>query len=108
MDWERLRELRDEVGEDAFEEVVHLFLSETDERVEALRAQASTATLAEDMHFLKGAALNLGLAPLAAACQRAEACAVQGRTDGVDLPAILATYAENRRALLAECARLAA
>jgi HPt (histidine-containing phosphotransfer) domain-containing protein len=108
MNWDRLRELRDEVGEDAFAEVVEMFLSETDEKVAELHARASPETLAEDMHFLKGAALNLGLDPLAAACQTAETQAQGGAADAVDVPAILAIYAENRSALVAECARLAA
>ena len=67
MDWTRVRELREEVGPEAFSEVLALFLQETDEMVERLRADPDPARLADDMHFMKGAALNLGFEELATA-----------------------------------------
>lgn len=92
MNWTRLHELRAEVGEDAFGEILDLFLSETDEKVAALRADPSFESLKADMHFLKGAALNLGFDDLVEKCQCAETLAREGRPGAVDLDAILACY----------------
>lgn len=108
MNWDRLQELREEVGEDAFDEVLDLFLAETDEKVSELSASPTPATLGSDMHFLKGAALNLGFDELATACQEAESLAANGRTDAVDLASILDCYAANRAALVASRERLCA
>lgn len=102
MDWTRVRELRDEVGADAFSEVLTLFLDETDDLARRLSGGADPARLADDMHFMKGAALNLGFDDLAAACHGGESLARRGRAAEVDVPAILACYARSRAALLAE------
>ncbi|MCA8881479.1 MAG: Hpt domain-containing protein [Rhodobacteraceae bacterium] len=102
MDWTRVRELREEVGPEAFSEVLALFLQETDEMVERLRADPDPARLADDMHFMKGAALNLGFEELATACNSGESQARLGHWDTVDVAAILACYARSRAALLAE------
>jgi len=102
MDWTRVRELRDEVGAEAFSEVLTLFLEETDGMAQSLGAGADRARLADDMHFMKGAALNLGFDELATACHGAESLARQGQAAAVDVSAILACYARSRAALLAE------
>ena len=72
IDWTRIDELREEVGEDAFEEVLEIFLEETAEAMERLRASAPGG-LAEDLHFLKGSAQNVGMTALGAACAEQEA-----------------------------------
>ena len=102
MDWTRVNELREEVGAEAFSEVLALFLEETDGMAQQLAAGADPARLADDMHFMKGAALNLGFDELATACHGAETMARQGQPAAVDVPAILACYARSRVALLAE------
>lgn len=102
MDWTRVRELRDEVGAEAFSEVLTLFLDETDDMARQLTGGADRARLADDMHFMKGAALNLGFDALAQACHEGESLARHGRAAEVDVPAILACYARSRAALLAE------
>ena len=101
MDWQRLRELRSEVGAEAFEEVLELFLAETDQKVAELQAGADGDDVGADMHFMKGAALNLGFDELAEACQRAETLANAGQPEDVDLDAILDCYAVSREALMA-------
>jgi histidine phosphotransfer protein HptB len=70
VDWQRVDDLATEIGADAMVEVVGMFLEETD-AVIATFATGQPST--EDYHFLKGSALNLGLADLAALCQRGEA-----------------------------------
>ena len=58
IDWDRVRELRAEVGEDAFDEVVELFLDEVDESVESLTPGCDVPAA---LHFIQGSAENLGL-----------------------------------------------
>jgi HPt (histidine-containing phosphotransfer) domain-containing protein len=100
INWERVEELRDEIGMDGFAEVVALFLDEADGAVVRLAAGAP-AGLAEDLHFLKGAALNLGLAQLADLCQQGERAAARGEGGAVDVDDVRASYAQSRTALLA-------
>lgn len=100
VDWERLAELRDEIGADALAEVVGLFLEEADEVIERLGADAGATVLESDLHFLKGAALNLGFSEFAALCQDGERRAAMGDTT-VDLGAVRASYAASKLALLA-------
>ncbi|MEC8628820.1 MAG: Hpt domain-containing protein [Pseudomonadota bacterium] len=93
IDWDRVRELRAEVGEDAFDEVVELFLDEVDQSVESLTPECDVpATL----HFIKGSAANLGFNEFCAACAEAE----QTPADQVDLAAIRATYHDSRTVFL--------
>lgn len=101
MDWKRLSELRAEVGDEALAEVVELFLEETDAAAARLDTAAPVDGLAEDMHFLKGAALNIGFDELAQMCDRAE------RADtAVDTAPILDCYRRTRAALVADAPRL--
>lgn len=76
IDWERVRELRDEIGYDDFGEVVVLFLQEADEVISRLGRGNPQRSVIEDLHFLRGAALNLGFRDLAEFCQDAERRAV--------------------------------
>jgi HPt (histidine-containing phosphotransfer) domain-containing protein len=101
MDWTRLDELRAEVGDDALGEVLALFLEETDDMALRLAGGGDPATLADDLHFMKGAALNLGFSALADACRRAEAALAADGSGAVDIPAILDCYAAARAALQA-------
>jgi HPt (histidine-containing phosphotransfer) domain-containing protein len=100
INWERVDELRDEIGADGFVEVVALFLDEADEAVARLDG-GTAAGLAADLHFLKGAALNLGLSRLADLCQQGERAAARGEGGTVDVAVVRQTYALAREALLA-------
>ncbi|MBV0913536.1 Hpt domain-containing protein [Anianabacter salinae] len=66
IDWTRVNDLRFEIGEDGFPEVVELFLEEVEEVMARLLSAGDAAD--EDLHFLKGSALNLGFAELARLC----------------------------------------
>jgi HPt (histidine-containing phosphotransfer) domain-containing protein len=105
MNWDRVHELRSEVGDDAFDEVVALFLEETDCMAGRLAARVDPATLGGDLHFMKGAALNLGFDELAAACAAAESALRSAGAGAVDLHALLEAYASSRRELLADTPR---
>lgn len=72
IDWARVIELRDEIGAEDFEEVVELFLSEVEERLETLSNDKGVKELSEDFHFLKGSALNLGFDHVARLCHESE------------------------------------
>ena len=100
IDWDRVAELQSEVGGDAFGEVAGMFLLEIDEASERLMRQREREKLADSLHFLKGAALNLGFADLACACQRAEAELAAGAEAEAQVAAVLVTLDASRAAFL--------
>ena len=89
IDWERVDELRDEVGAEDFDEVVQLFLGEVETTISKMREAPDMTTLEADLHFLKGAALNLGFSAFSDLCQKGEHMAGRGEAEAVDLPGIL-------------------
>ena len=97
IDWDRIRELRAEIGADDFVEVAAMFLKEADEAVARLSSDAVAKAMEADLHFLKGAALNLGFHALSALCQDGERSAASGDT-GVDLDAVRAAYFASKEA----------
>ncbi len=107
IDWDRLRDLRGEIGDDGFDEVVEMFLEETDEVIDRLSCDGGAKALESDLHFLKGSALNLGFSDLAALCQDGERAASLGGTD-VDLDRVRATYQASKAALASGSASRAA
>jgi len=107
IDWDRVNDLKAEIGEADFAEVATMFLEESDEVIGRISADNGALALEQDLHFLKGAALNLGFAHLAALCQEGERRAAAGLTD-VDLDPVRAAYSVSRQTFLAECGTLAA
>lgn len=101
VDIDRLTELRDEIGPEDLEVVVSAFLEEADEAIALLSRVGETDGLAAQLHFLRGAALNLGLAALAECCRLGEASAQAGRPGDMDLAALLALYDRSREHFLA-------
>lgn len=101
IDWTRVEQLRDEVGEEAFTEISAMFLAEADAAVSRLAEGMDPATLAEELHGLKGSALNLGFAALARLCATGEAAATEGRPEGADLAAVRRAFAEAKTAFVA-------
>ncbi len=84
IDWARANELVDEIGAEDFDEVMELFLDEVGLAITALEAAGGDATIVEEqMHFLKGAALNLGFETLAQICMKGEKSASEGQPDVV-------------------------
>jgi HPt (histidine-containing phosphotransfer) domain-containing protein len=98
IDWNRVIELRNEIGADDFDEVVQLFLEETDEVVANINRNKSAQTIETALHFMKGSALNLGFCELAALCHTGEKAAAAGDYDGIDLAALIAAYDASKRA----------
>jgi histidine phosphotransfer protein HptB len=100
IDWERVEELRSEIGPDSFMEVVEMFLEEADGVADRLASGIPDAELEAELHFLKGSALNLGLDQLAGLCQAGERAAANGAAATVDTVAVMKAYALSKSALL--------
>lgn len=101
IDWNRIAELKDEIGEDDFAEVIGMFTEEVEAVIARLRRTHNSARLEADLHFMKSSALNLGFAQLAALCQSGEHRSAQGRGDSVDLVPIFACYEASKSAIRA-------
>lgn len=101
IDWNRVRELRDEIGTDEFAEVVGLFLEEVESEISSLRGRDRPDRIEARLHFLKGSALNLGFEDFAALCQTGEQMASQGHAHEVDVTEIIEAYDKSRAAFMA-------
>ena len=99
IDWARVNDLRSEIGEDDFLEVVAMFLEEADEAVGRLTSPPDLLQVESQLHFLKGAALSLGLTDLAALCQAGERTAALGNAGIVDLVHVAQVYRTSRQML---------
>ncbi len=99
IDWNKISQLRDDVGAEDFDEVVELFLEEVEETISQLGADGRSVE--HDLHFLKGSALNLGFAEFSELCRAGEAAAAAGAADTVKLHAIVTSYSESKDAFLA-------
>ncbi len=100
--WPRVRQLRDEVGPDEFDEVVEIFLDEVQEVIARLHADTARQDLEQNLHFLKGSALSLGFEVFSKLCQDGERLAASGEAAKVDLPEILAAFAASKSVFQAE------
>ncbi|MDS9467127.1 Hpt domain-containing protein [Paracoccus sp. MBLB3053] len=98
LDWGRIHELREEVGEDEFSLILDLFLDEVEGVVMRL-AGREPARLASDLHFLVGCARNLGFRSFDRICVRSERLACNDRADEIRLDELIACYASSKRAL---------
>lgn len=98
IDWTRLHDLQNEIGNDGFAEVVDLFLVETSAVVARLRDRPEPASLEADLHFLKGCVLNLGFSRVSTLCQQGESMAASGSAEQIDLDAIIKAYDQTRDA----------
>lgn len=102
IDWSRVAELHEEVGDEALAEVLDLFASEVDEGLVRLAEATSPKALAAEFHFLKGAALNLGLDEVARFCASGERAAIAGQPTAAERAAIAQSFPECCRKLRAQ------
>lgn len=100
LDWGRIEDLREEVGEEDFLEVVELFLDEVDGVIDGLRTANGPDALAADLHFLKGSALNLGFDAVAELCTTGHRALTSYPGAEVDLAEIRRVYAQSKEAFL--------
>lgn len=101
IDWNRVRELRAEIGSEAFEEVLDLFLEEVECALASLRSASDAEGLEAQFHFLKGSALNLGFEALADMCEENERKARAGRLAGVRVTEVITGYEASKAVFLA-------
>lgn len=106
IDWNRVRDLRDEIGTDEFADVVSLFLDEVEAEISVLRGEGLADRLEARLHFLKGGALNLGFDDFAALCQTGEQMASQGYENEVDITEIIENYDKSRATFMASLPQL--
>lgn len=97
IDWDRVSELQEEVGENDFQDVVDMFLDEVSGEMETIASNQSAQELEAKLHFLKGAALNLGLKGFADVCDAGEKMARKGDVTGIDHSAIVSCYQASVR-----------
>ncbi|MDQ2090406.1 Hpt domain-containing protein [Marimonas arenosa] len=102
IDWDKVIELREEIGEEDFAEVVDLFLEEVDEAMTQLRAGLPQEKWECCLHFLKGSALNLGFEAFSTLCASGEVAAASGDHDEIDLAEVITTYDQSKATFLAD------
>jgi len=96
IEWQRVSELREEIGAEDFADVVELFLEEVDDAIGRLRSSPDPDNFESDLHFLKGSALNLGFTAFAALCSVGEQMAATGAAAGIDIAAVIQAYDSAR------------
>ena len=102
IEWQRIADLRDEIGAEDFDEVVDLFLDEVEGIVEKLRSDPNLTELEEDLHFLKGSALSLGFRHFSGLCQEGEIRSASGAAEEVNLADIVSGFEQSKAAFLSE------
>jgi HPt (histidine-containing phosphotransfer) domain-containing protein len=107
IDWSHVDELQEDMAE-GFDEIVEVFLEEVEESLAKLDPSAGANSLAANLHFLKGAALNLGFADFAALCGDGEDRANAKQDAFIDIAAVHSCYIASRDAFLTELQRRAA
>jgi len=103
INWDRVNELRDEIGPEDFQEVAEMFLEEVEEVISRLKSSPNPATYEEDMHFLKGGALNLGFSDFSDLCEIGEKAAADGQAVAICLEQVFATYDASKIAFNKGC-----
>lgn len=94
IDWDRVATLRNEIGASDFDEVAFLFLDEAEEVIGRLRDGKVKGALADEIHALKGSALNLGFSDLAAMLQDKERRVARG--ESISTERIVTCYGASR------------
>ena len=93
-DWAELEALKDALGASDCLELVDMFTEETQPVLDSLAKGAPLNGMEEDLHFLKGCALNLGLRALGDHCASLESRSMTGGVTPEDLM-VLATEARK-------------
>ena len=96
ISWGRVEELRHEVGEEVFDEVVKIFLEEVEGVIDRLRLSPDPNKLEADLHFLKGGALNLGFEYFSQLCEEGERNAAQNNAAAIDVHEVIAAYETSK------------
>jgi HPt (histidine-containing phosphotransfer) domain-containing protein len=102
IDWEQVKRLRNDVGHEEFDEIIELFLEEVESIVEKLRGPPVIEELENDLHSLKGSAMNLGFKQFSELCFDGEKKASEGNTDEIDIVAITTSFDASKAKFLSE------
>jgi len=100
ISWERIRELKEEVGEEDFAEIATLFLDETEAALAQLLSAADADEAEALLHSLKGSALNLGFEDMGLMCREGRARAAYGHGWAEEHARIARTYEASKALLL--------
>lgn len=100
INWDKVNELRNEIGAEDFSEVVELFLEEVEETL--IKVGESGRSMEHDMHFLKGSALNLGFQDFSELCRAGEAAAANDPLAVIDTAKIKDCYQASRALFISE------
>jgi len=101
IDWARVDELRAEIGEDGFGEVVLLFMEEVESVLARMASAQPGHRPGDDLHFLKGCAWNLGFRQFGAMCQDRERRLAAGDTAAFQPAEIAECYIDSKANFLA-------
>ena len=104
LDWNRIRELRSEVGDDEFTLIVELFLDEVEGVIMRLSCK-DRRRLVNDLHFLKDCAWTLGWQGLGDLCEAGEQLAITGAFRPPQLDEILDCYATSKQHMMGQIGR---
>lgn len=96
LNWDRIGELRDEIGEEDYSEIVELFFEEVETAIARLSHPGTPPERESDLHFLKGSALNLGFRKLGELCTTAEEHAAGGEIGDDEVHAVIECYYTSR------------
>ncbi|TRW99289.1 Hpt domain-containing protein [Paracoccus sp. M683] len=105
IDWNRVIELRDEVGPSEFDPVLELFVDEVEEIVMRL-SKDDPGKLERDLHFLKGSAWNLGFAEFGSLCQEFEAKVCRGQIETIQIDRIVRCYSTSKQVFMRDLPRI--
>lgn len=98
IDWDRIAELQEEVGEDSFIEVIGMFFEEVEEVLARLDCK-DAEQLKAGLHFLKGAALNIGMSEVSNLCREAESVTAADNASAADIEGIRIAYESSKAEL---------
>ena len=96
IDWTRINDLKDELGEEDFEEVFEIFLDEVQDSVDSLKNTPESTALEAILHSVKGNAITVGFSKLAELAGAGEVKAGQGVS--VNLQEIAAAHTDSKAA----------
>ncbi|XDA98210.1 Hpt domain-containing protein [Sulfitobacter sp. LCG007] len=96
IDWEQVEHLRQDIGDDTVDEVIELFFHETQQVIDRVKARQGSPTLGDDLHFLKGSALNIGFRSFADLCATHEKAARAGALSWEELQTVFECYDSSR------------
>lgn len=103
IDWSRVVRLREEVGAAEFGPLLELFMDEVETVVMHLCGD-QPRKLADDLHFIRGSALNLGFSGLAALCQEYESLLARSQCQHIDLEKLRGCYARSKQVFMRDLA----